>query len=118
MARILKEEQHAEKRNEILDVAQRLVYTRGYEQMSIQEIINALGISKGAFYHYFWLQAGPARSADRAHARPGYALLAPVVDDPALPALEKMNRYFSSAGQWKIGPEGVHAGDLPRLVCR
>jgi len=53
MARVIKEQEHAERRNEILDVAQKLVYTRGYEQMSIQDILDALGISKGAFYHYF-----------------------------------------------------------------
>jgi TetR/AcrR family transcriptional regulator, transcriptional repressor for nem operon len=102
MARILKEEQYAEKRNEILDVAQRLVYTRGYEQMSIQEIINELKISKGAFYHYFpskqeLLEAMIERSLDQA-----ILVLTPVVEDPALPAVEKMNRYFSTAGQWKI----------------
>ncbi|MBE0695690.1 MAG: TetR/AcrR family transcriptional regulator [Anaerolineaceae bacterium] len=102
MARVLNEEQHAEKRNEILDVAQRLVYTRGYEQMSIQEIINELRISKGAFYHYFpskqdLLEAMIARSLDQA-----MQVLAPLVDDPNIPALEKMNRYFVNAGQWKI----------------
>ena len=53
MARIVKEQAYAEKRNEILDVAQRLVYTKGYEQMTIQDILDDLQISKGAFYHYF-----------------------------------------------------------------
>ena len=38
MARTVKEEDYAVKRKEILDVAQRLVYTKGYEQMSIQDI--------------------------------------------------------------------------------
>ena len=53
MARIVKEQAYAVKRNEILDVAQRLVYTKGYEQMTIQDILDGLPISKGAFYHYF-----------------------------------------------------------------
>ncbi len=51
MARIVKA--HAARRNEILDVAQRLIYTKGYEQMTIQDILSDLQISKGAFYHYF-----------------------------------------------------------------
>src|SRR5215831_16667548 len=51
MARIVKEP--AVRRNEILDVAQRLVYTKGYEQMTIQDIVDDLQLSKGAFYHYF-----------------------------------------------------------------
>ena len=53
MARIVKEEEYVEKRNEILAVAQRLVYTKGYEQMTIQDMLDELQISKGAFYHYF-----------------------------------------------------------------
>src|SRR5262245_58568880 len=51
MARVVKE--HAVRRGEILDVAQRLVYTSGYEQMTIQDMLDELQISKGAFYHYF-----------------------------------------------------------------
>ncbi len=53
MARIVKEEEYAGKRNAILDVAQRLIYTKGYEQMTIQGMLDDLQISKGAFYHYF-----------------------------------------------------------------
>ena len=53
MARIVKEEVRAVKRNEILDAASRFIYTTGYEQMTIQDILDELQISKGAFYHYF-----------------------------------------------------------------
>jgi TetR/AcrR family transcriptional regulator, transcriptional repressor for nem operon len=41
------------RRTEILDVAQRLLVTRGYEEMGVQDILDELQISKGAFYHYF-----------------------------------------------------------------
>ncbi len=51
MARIVKE--YSVRRNEILDAARQLVYTKGYEQMTIQDILDYLQISKGAFYHYF-----------------------------------------------------------------
>ena len=51
MGRIVKE--HAVRRTEILDAAQRLMNTKGYEQMTIQDILDDLSISKGAFYHYF-----------------------------------------------------------------
>jgi AcrR family transcriptional regulator len=49
MARTVKEEEYAVKRKEIVDVAQRLVYTKGFDQMSIQDILDELHISKGAF---------------------------------------------------------------------
>jgi AcrR family transcriptional regulator len=102
MARKVKEEDYASRRNEILDAAQTLVYTKGYEQMSIQDIIDALKISKGAFYHYFdskpaLLEALIDRFADEAENA-----VSPILDAPTLSALEKLQKYFSTAVQWKV----------------
>ncbi|MDR0517470.1 MAG: TetR/AcrR family transcriptional regulator [Fibromonadaceae bacterium] len=38
---------------EILDAAEKLFNTKGYETATINDILIALNISKGAFYHYF-----------------------------------------------------------------
>jgi AcrR family transcriptional regulator len=38
---------------EILDAAQALFLEHGYEATSVQQIIDRVGISKGAFYHHF-----------------------------------------------------------------
>lgn len=102
MARKVKEEDYASRRNEILDAAQTLVYTKGYEQMSIQDIIDALKISKGAFYHYFdskpaLLEALIERFADEAETA-----VSPILQDQNLSALEKLQKYFSTAVQWKV----------------
>jgi len=101
MPRVVKEDDYAARHNEILDVTRQLVYTKGYEQMSIQDILDALKISKGAFYHYFdsktaLLEALIDRMGDEAEAT-----FLPILDDPALPALEKLCSYFSAAVQWK-----------------
>ena len=69
MPRVLIEEDYTARRNEILDAARKLVYTKGYEQMSVQDILDEMKISKGAFYHYFGLKAGPAGSVDRPACR-------------------------------------------------
>ncbi len=102
MPRIIVEKDYTLRRNEILDAALRLVYTKGYEQMTIQDILLELGISKGAFYHYFdskgaLLEALIERMIDEASL-----LLQPILDDPTLSGLEKLERYFVSAGRWKI----------------
>ncbi len=99
MARIVKE--YAVRRNEILDVAQRLVYTKGYEQMVIQDILDALQIAKGTFYHYFdskqvLLEATIERMLEEVER-----LLLPIVEDPHLPALEKFQYFFSTIASWK-----------------
>lgn len=51
MVRTIDEKAYAEKRNEILDVVQRFVFTTGYESMSIKSVIRELEILSGAFYH-------------------------------------------------------------------
>jgi AcrR family transcriptional regulator len=99
MARIVKE--HAVRRNEILDVAQRLVYTKGYEQMSIQDILDDLQIAKGTFYHYFASkQALLEAIIERLQADAGQ-LMIPIAYEPSLPALEKLQRIFATLGRWK-----------------
>lgn len=49
--RIVKE--HDERKNEIIDTAAALFMNKGYDQCSINDILNSLGIAKGTFYHYF-----------------------------------------------------------------
>lgn len=102
MARIVKEEEYAARRNEILDVAQRLVYTKGYEQMTIQDILDDLHISKGAFYHYFDSKGAVLEAlVERMVVVEVIPLLMPIMQDPHLTALEKLNRYFDTAVRWK-----------------
>lgn len=42
-----------DRRNEILDVANKLFITKGYEKCTIVNILEAVGIAKGTFYYYF-----------------------------------------------------------------
>ena len=101
MARIVKEEEYAVKRNEILDVAQRLVYTKGYEQMTIQDMLDDLRISKGAFYHYFGSKQALLEALIERMQEEVEQLLIPIVHDPHLPALEKLQRFFPMLARWK-----------------
>lgn len=41
------------RREAILKTAERLFFEKGYDETSIQDILDALSISKGGFYHYF-----------------------------------------------------------------
>ncbi len=101
MARIVKE--HVVRRNEILDVAQRLVYTKGYEQMTIQDMLDDLQISKGAFYHYFDSKQELLEALVERLGEEVVQLLLPIVHDPVLPALDKFRRYLATLNRWKIG---------------
>ena len=101
MARIVKEEEYAEKRNAILDVAQRLIYTKGYEQMTIQDILDDLQISKGAFYHYFDSKQALLEAMIERMGEEMEQFLMLIVHDPMLSALDKFQRFLATANRWK-----------------
>ncbi len=44
---------HDDRKLQILSTAQEFFFSRGYEQTSVKAIIDAVGIAKGTFYHYF-----------------------------------------------------------------
>jgi AcrR family transcriptional regulator len=91
--RVVKE--YEVRREEILDEAQRLIYTKGYEQMTIQDILNGLQIAKGTFYHYFASKQALLEALTDRMLEGHVASVQPVVDDPHLPALEKFHRFFA-----------------------
>jgi AcrR family transcriptional regulator len=51
MTRILKN--YHERKDEFLDTAQKLFFSHGYDQTSVDTIIRKMGLSKGTFYYYF-----------------------------------------------------------------
>jgi AcrR family transcriptional regulator len=103
MARIVKEEEYAGKRNAILDVAQRLIYTKSYEQMTIQDMLDDLQISKGAFYHYFDSKQAVLEALVERMGEEAIQLLLPIVHDPVLPALDKFRHFLATLNRWKVG---------------
>jgi len=49
--RITKE--YDERKNEILDTAERLFHIKGYDKCTVNDILKSIGIAKGTFYYYF-----------------------------------------------------------------
>jgi AcrR family transcriptional regulator len=94
-------EAHSVRRDSFVEAAHRLLQEQGYEQMSIQDVLDLTEASRGAFYHYFnskqeLLEAVVDRMVDAA-----FAEVAPVVDDPHLSAPAKLERFFSGIARYK-----------------
>ena len=45
--------EHDERKTEILDTAKSLFLSKGYDKTTVNDILKAIGIAKGTFYHYF-----------------------------------------------------------------
>jgi AcrR family transcriptional regulator len=102
MARITNEADYAARRSEILAAAQQFIYTKGYEQMTIQDILDALGMSKGAFYHYFDSKPALLEALIEHLSVEGVAVYNTFLDDPNLPTLVKLERCFEGVASWKM----------------
>ncbi len=98
------------RRDVFIDVAQQLIATKAYEQTSVQDVLDAVGASRGSFYHYFdskqeLLDAVVGRMVDVA-----LASIEPTVTDPELPALKRLQAVFSAIAAWKAGRKELVLG--------
>jgi AcrR family transcriptional regulator len=111
MARTVKPEAVAAKRREILDAAGRLVFTKGFEQMSIQDILDDVGISSGAFHHYFDSRRALLEAFVERIKQEVEKPLLPIIRDPHLTAIEKLQGFFDTLDRLRI----EHKADVVRL---
>lgn len=101
MPRTVNPTAHAVRRDTFLDAAQRLIQSRGYEQMSVQDILEEMGASRGAFYHYFDSKAALLDAVVERMVVAGMAAVAPIVAAPELSAPEKLVSLFAGIARFK-----------------
>jgi AcrR family transcriptional regulator len=99
VARKVKPEAVAAKRQEILDAAQRLMFQKGYEQMSLQDLLQEAGISSGAFHHYFASRGALLEAFIERIGEETNKPLLPLLQDPRRTALEKLQGFLDTLAQ-------------------
>ncbi|UWU17897.1 TetR/AcrR family transcriptional regulator (plasmid) [Rhizobium sullae] len=87
---------------ELLDCAQRLFFAHGYENTTVNDIIREAGVSKGAFYHYFSSKEALLEAFAARLARESLEELQPILDDPALDAVGRLNTLFAGSRRLKV----------------
>lgn len=110
-ARVLKAP--AVRRAELLDCAQGLFLTRGYEQTTVNDVIAATGLSKGAFYHHFRAKEDLLEAIADRFARESLGVIQALQADPSLDALQRLNRLLSLSREWKRG----HIAELRAMLA-
>jgi AcrR family transcriptional regulator len=101
----------AERQAELIDVAQALFLTRGYERTTINDVINATGLSKGAFYHHFRAKEDLLEAIAARFARESLAFVHALQADSGLDAVQRINRLLALGREWKR----EHIGELKRI---
>ena len=95
MARKVDATAHARRRDEFLDAAQRLIESKGYEQMSIQDVLDEVGTSRGAFYHYFGSKQDLLLAVVERFGAAVASFLEPIAGDPELSAIERLRKVLA-----------------------
>jgi AcrR family transcriptional regulator len=92
---------HPVRRDAFIDTALHLIQTRGYEQMSVQDLLDELDASRGAFYHYFDSKGALLDAVMDRLLTAGMTIAEQVVEDPELSAPAKFTAVFSRIAGWK-----------------
>ena len=92
----------AVRRAELIDCAQALFLRNGYEKTTINDVIEATGLSKGAFYHHFRAKEDLLEALAARFGQQALAGVAGLEADPPRNALERLNRLLAMGREWKI----------------
>lgn len=90
-----------EKIQKYLDAALDLFYDKGYEKTTINDIINKLGVSKGAFYHYFESKEDIIETIAVGYTEKMGYVIRDIVQRTDINALEKFNKSIEEAQAYK-----------------
>ncbi|MFN2137586.1 MAG: TetR/AcrR family transcriptional regulator [Candidatus Promineifilaceae bacterium] len=99
MARISKDPD--ERRSELIEGAQALFYSKGYENTSVSDIVNAVGVAKGTFYYYFDSKMAILEAMVDEIISYAVATIQEIADDDSLSASEQWARAFAVINRFK-----------------
>jgi AcrR family transcriptional regulator len=98
---------HSVRREAFVSSAARLFQTKGYDGSSIQDILDTVGASRGAFYHYFDSKGALLDAVVEQIVEDAMASTAPQLDAPGLTALERLRALVHGIAAWKTEHAGL-----------
>lgn len=91
-------------RDQLITASLATLHRKGFNATSVQDITDAAGVPKGSFYNHFASKEALGVEVVRLYSE-GAAQLDASVDDPALPALERVRRSFAAKVEANVRAE-------------
>lgn len=107
---------YARRKDAFLDAAQRLIQTKGYERLAIDDVLREVGVTKGAFYYYFDSKAALLEAVVERMGDAALAQAQPVLADPNKTALEKFEAFIGGVAAYEIDRRDLILGFLQSWV--
>lgn len=108
MPRVVKSPQ--ERRAEFIAAANALFFSKGYTNTSVNDLIQHVGVSKGAFYHHFDSKQAVLEAWSDDMLDQYRQVIGGLVEDPNLSALTKWEILLRRTNQWEIGQKEIMLG--------
>lgn len=89
------------RREAILDAAQALFMRQGFEAVTIADVLDAAGISKGGFYHHFAAKDDLLSGIVTRMTEQGLAVAETARRSASGDALDRLNAFLGSSLRWK-----------------
>lgn len=89
------------KRAQILDAAEKLFFERGYDRTSVQDILDAMDMSKGGFYHYFDSKESVLRAVSERRAEARFERLTAELYGSRRGPVERLNLLLGMANLYE-----------------
>lgn len=105
------------RRTQIMDAAEKLFFEQGYDRTSVQDILDALGMSKGGFYHYFDAKDSVLRAVSERRSQARFDRLAAELRSTRRSPVEKLNLVLGMANLFEA-EETAFAALLLKLCYR
>ncbi|MDH3302352.1 MAG: TetR/AcrR family transcriptional regulator [Acidimicrobiia bacterium] len=84
------------RRREIVDAALELFATKGYAAATVNDILNAVGIAKGTFYHHFTSKEEVMRAVVQQIVDQGIERAEAIADDQSIPPPDRILAILAS----------------------
>src|SRR6056297_712178 len=91
-----------ERKKEFVNTAKKLFFTKGYEQTSVDSIIQEIGLSKGSFYYYFKSKEDLLDELTKDLIMHILEEVKRIVAREDLNAIDKLNKTFAVIGSIKL----------------
>ena len=94
------------RRTQLIETAEHLFYVNGYENTSVQDILDEMHFSKGGFYHHFDSKLSLLHAICETRAQETCEVAAELLSRTEGSALEKLNAVLHASAIWQGGGPG------------
>ena len=94
------------RRTQLIETAERLFYVNGYENTSVQDILDEMHLSKGSFYHHFDSKLSLLQAICETRAQEICEAAAGRLAESDGTAMERLNAVLRASALWQGGNAG------------